>query len=37
MVECWPKMGFLATWEVMSLRGRVRAVVKIEWIVGSGR
>ena len=30
-------MGFLATWEVISLRGRLRAVVKIDWRVGRGR
>ena len=30
-------MGFLATWEVISLRGSVRAVVKIDWMVGLGR
>ena len=37
VVEWRPKMGFLATWEVISFRGRVRAVVKMDWMVGWGR
>ena len=36
-MEVWPKTGFLATCEVMSLRGRERAVLKIDWMVGFGR